>query len=242
MQFEKARCLIDELDVDPGVKSDMILAFRRRISVSDIFFFREPFTPISMTGTRCFFKCKHCNTHYLRHMLDGSAGKFQEKARYLAQKGEKGILLSGGSEADGSVPTYLFADSIMELKKSTGLKISAHTGIVDGLKAQVLSGYLDMALVDVTGDDDTIQNVLGLDACVKDYEETLDNLSSAGISLAPHIIVGLHYGRLKGEWKALELVRKFKPEVLVIVVFIPTKGTAMEGIRPPAVGDVIKVI
>jgi uncharacterized radical SAM superfamily protein len=54
--------------------------------------------------------------------------------------------------------------------------------------------------------------------------------------------VGLYNGELKGEFRALEMVRKFKPDVVVIVVFIPTKGTALGGINPPKIESVVKVI
>jgi len=47
---------------------------------------------------------------------------------------------------------------------------------------------------------------------------------------------------LKGEFRALDIVRKYNPEVVVIVVFIPTKGTALEGLAPPGLEDVAKVI
>jgi uncharacterized radical SAM superfamily protein len=175
-------------------------------------------------------------------MLDGSSGRLYPEALFLAKKGAHGILLSGGSASDGSVPTYLQEENILKIKKETNLKISAHTGIIDKSQADVLSNYLDMALVDVIGDDETIHDILGLKASAKDYENTLEYLTCAGIPLAPHIIVGLYNGELKGEFRALEMVRKFKPGVVVIVVFIPTKGTALGGINPPKIESVVKVI
>ena len=242
--LHRAKRMIDALEVDSDMKASILKSFAHRaeLSGSDIFFFKEPFTPISLTGTRCFLECKHCNSHYLRHMLDGSDGKLHFGASRLADRGAKGILLSGGSAADGSVPTYEQADVIQKLKRDTKLKISAHTGIVNESQARTLSKYLDMALVDVLGDDETIHDILGIDASAQDYENSLNYLSSAGIPLAPHIIVGLHNGKLKGEFRALELVKKFNPGVVVIVVFIPTKGTALEGVAPPELEDVIKVI
>lgn len=242
--LHRARTMIDALETDPDTKASMLRGFVRRLELfgSGILFFNEPFTPFSLTGSRCALSCKHCNSHYLRHMLDGSGGKLQTEASKLANKGAKGILLSGGSAADGSVPTYGQSDVIQKIKHDTKLKISAHTGIVNSSQAQILSEYLDMALVDVLGDDETIHEILGIDACVQDYEESLRHLSSIGIPLAPHVIVGLHDGRLKGEFKALEMVKKFNPVTVVIVVFIPTKGTAMEGVFPPKIEDVVKVI
>ncbi len=242
--LHRTQSMIDALETDNVTKAFMRKAFMRRLQLfgSDILFFVEPFTPVSLTGTRCSLKCKHCNSHYLRHMLDGSDGKLYSQACLLKEKGAKGILLSGGSAADGSVPTYTQAETIRKIKRETKLKISAHTGIVNDLQVRTLSDYLDMALVDVIGDDETIHNILGIDAGVQDYEDSLRHLSSARIPLAPHIIVGLHDGKLKGELKALEIVKKFNPEVVVMVIFIPTKGTALEATAPPRVEDVVKVM
>ncbi len=239
-----AQKTIDSLEIDPIMKASMLKAFARRLELygDNIRFFNEPFTPVSLTGTRCDLACKHCNSYYLNHMLDGSPGKLYSQAANLANIGAKGILLSGGSAPDGSVPTYEKADVIRKIKRDLNLKISAHTGIVNRIHVQVLAQYLDMALVDVIGDDDTIHDILGLDACAQDYENSLKELSEAGIPIAPHVIVGLHNGNLKGEFKALEMVKKFNPEVVVIVVFIPTKGTALERTAPPKLEDVVKVI
>lgn len=234
--------IIDSMGLDTGMKASMTKAFALRLPGNNIHFFNQPFTPISLTGTHCSLHCKHCDSHYLKHMLDGSPGRLFSIAHNLAKIGAKGILLSGGSTPDGSVPTYEQADVILKIKRDMNLKISAHTGIVNRTQAQVLAQYLDMALVDVIGDDDTIQEILGLDACVQDYENSLKELSAAGIPLAPHVIVGLQNGELRGEFRALEMVKKFNPEVVVIVVFIPTKGTALEGFGPPELEDIIKVI
>jgi uncharacterized radical SAM superfamily protein len=240
--LHRAGNLINALETDIETKASMNKAFSRRLSGNNIHFFNEPFTPVSLTGTHCSLRCKHCDSYYLRHMLDGSRGKLYPQATHLVNKGASGILLSGGSAPDGSVPTYDQADLIKKIKHETNLKISAHTGIVNRMQAQALSQYLDMALVDVIGDDETINDILGLDACAMDYENSLKELYAAGIPLAPHIIVGLHYSELKGEFRALEMVRKFDPQVVVIVVFIPTKGTSMGEVAPPKVEDVAKVI
>jgi uncharacterized radical SAM superfamily protein len=244
LDLHRAENIIETLETEATTKDAMLRAFTRKIELfgAGIEFFNEPFTPISLTGTQCSLKCKHCDSHYLQHMLDGSSGRLYPEALFLAKAGARGILLSGGSAADGSVPTYLQEENILKIKKETNLKISAHTGIIDKSQADVLSNYLDMALFDVIGDDETIHDILGLKALAKDYENTLEYLSLARIPLAPHIIVGLNNGELKGEFRALEMVGKFKPEVIVIVVFIPTKGTALGGINPPKIEDVVKVI
>ena len=242
LDIHRAQSIIESLGTDSRTKASMLKAFGNRRSGNNIYFFNQPFTPISLTGTYCSLQCKHCDSYYLKHMLDGSPGKLLSQADHMAGRGAKGILLSGGSAPDGSVPTYEQADVIQKIKRDLNLKISAHTGIVNRIQAQVLAQYIDMALVDVIGDDETIHDIIGLDASAQDYETSLEELTAAGIPLAPHVIVGLHNGNLKGEFKALDMVKKFNPEVVVIVVFIPTKGTALEGTAPPKLEEVVQVI
>jgi|GEM_PF-5837252 len=64
-------------------------------------------------------------------MVDGSCGRLRAAAESLAREGRKGILLSGGSRLDGSVSTYEISDDIRQIKDTTRMLISAHTGIVN---------------------------------------------------------------------------------------------------------------
>ena len=239
-----ARTKIKELDFNGKTKKNILKSFKLRLNAfsNDILFFNEPFTPVSVTGTECELNCKHCEKHYLEHMIDGSHGKLRAAAESLARQGRNGILLSGGSKPDGSVPTYEFSDDIRQIKEDTHLMISAHTGIVTRKQAASLAGWLDMALVDCIGSNTTISEILGLPNTVNDYEDTLKNLSEAKIPLAPHIIVGLHSGVLDGELRALEIVRRYNPDAVVIVVFIPTKGTVCADAPHPKLDDVASVI
>lgn len=244
--IDLVRSRINDLDnVNPSLKEDMLEAFdvRYRNFSNKVRFFPKPFTPVSITGTSCQLDCKHCSGHYLEHMVDAASNDLSGIAGELARRGEHGILLSGGSRTDGSVPTYEHGEAIKDIKTRFNLKLSAHTGLVDEKQASQLKAYgLDMALVDVIGSRDTISEVFGLDRTPEDYERTLSNLAGAGISLAPHIIVGLHGGRLDGEFRALEIVRMYDPDVVVIVVFIPTHGTGFENLPRPGLEDIIAVI
>ncbi len=69
------------------------------------------------------------------------------------------------------------------------------------------------------GDDDTIREVYHLNKRVQDYEETLWMLKEMGHCLAPHIIIGHHFGEIRGEWRALEMVTRVGVETIVLVVF-----------------------
>jgi len=237
--------IMDMHGIKPGLKDAMKSAFDVRFHnfSNKVQFFPHPFTPVSVTGTHCDLNCKHCSTHYLEHMVDAASTDLQHIAGDLARRGENGILLSGGSRHDGSVPTYEQGDAIRSLKSVFGLKISAHTGLVNRSQASRLRDYgLDMALVDVIGSESTIQDVYGLHRTPGDYDATLANLAAKGIALAPHIIVGLHGGELDGEFRALEMVRQYNPEVVVIVVFIPTDGTEYGTAQKPDINDVVEVM
>jgi hypothetical protein len=235
---------IKGLDISDAAKKEMLRSFTIRLDSfsNNILFFNEPFTPVSVTGTDCELNCKHCEKHYLKHMLDGSGGKLRAAVVDLAKRGQRGVLLSGGSKLDGSVPTYELSDEIRQIKDDTHLKMSAHTGIITPEQALSLSTWLDMALVDCIGSDAAISGILGLSNTVSDYENTLRFLTDAGIPFAPHIIVGLNNGVLDCEFRAVEMVKKYDPDVVVIVVFIPTKNTACASALPPALEDVISVI
>lgn len=222
------------------------LAFEARIKHfgNDIVFYKKPFDPVSITKTRCELSCKHCNTHYLEHMHQvDSSDSLEKLASELSRSGVKGLVVSGGSRRDGSVPTYELKDSLKKVRRETGLKINAHTGILNKKRAHEVSEFIDAALTDVIGDRETIGDVLGLNYDPEEYKKTLHYLKDFGVeNISPHIIVGLNYGRISGEFKALELLRKIDPNNIVIVVFIPTEGTEMGKMGPPSVEDVSKVI
>jgi hypothetical protein len=76
----------------------------------------------------------------------------------------------------------------------------------------------------------------------KDYALSLEALNKANVNFVPHVIVGLHYGKLKGEFHALEMISRTKPSALVIIAFMPIRGTLMENVRPPMPVDIARVI
>ena len=41
------------------------------------------------------------------------------------------------------------------------------------------------------------------------------------MKVVPHIVIGLHYGQLLGEWQALEMIQRHVPQAVVLVVVMP---------------------
>lgn len=195
------------------------------------------FPSISLTGSECALSCAHCNKHYLKNMLDGSSPeKLLEICYDLERNGAIGCLLSGGLDDNAAVPFEKFLDAIAEIKKETNLVLNAHTGLLSRSIAQKLGKIgVDVASVDVIGDKRTIKEVYGIDKTPEDYLNNLVLLKQSGISyIAPHVCLGIHYGKIVGEINALEMARQINPDEIVIIGLIPTKLTLMEHTPAPS--------
>jgi uncharacterized radical SAM superfamily protein len=96
-------------------------------------------------------------------------------------------------------------------------------------------------LIDVIGSQETIRSVYNLDVVVSDYADSLRALNSAGLWFVPHVIVGLNEGKLDGELEALRMIKPTAPSAIVIIAFMPIRGTVMEKVQPPNPVDIAKV-
>jgi uncharacterized radical SAM superfamily protein len=56
---------------------------------------------------------------------------------------------------------------------------------------------------------------------VADFEHALAALADTDMSVVPHVVVGLHYGRLVGEVTALEMIARHAVDAVVLVVVMP---------------------
>lgn len=202
------------------------------------------FPTISITGKDCALKCKHCGGVVLETMYSAkSSDELYRLCARMKKNGAQGCLVSGGCLPDGSVPVERFIDGIARVKHELGLTVIVHTGIINNSAAEALVGAgVDSALIDVVGSNETIREICKSDITTRDYLRSLRTLSESGISFVPHVIVGLHYGRLKGELHALQMIRKYKPSALVTIAFMPIRGTEMERVEPPKPSAIVKVL
>jgi hypothetical protein len=202
------------------------------------------FPTISVTGKGCALNCKHCGGLVLETMYPvKSSEELFELCVGLKEKGALGCLISGGCLLNGAVPVERFIDGITKVKRELGLTILVHTGIIDETTAKALAeAKVDSALIDIIGSNETIREIYKLDVTVDDYSGSLKALQASGISFVPHVIVGLHYGRLEGELHALQMIRKYRPSALVTIAFMPIRGTEMEKVDPPKPAAIAKVI
>ncbi len=205
------------------------------------------FPSVSMSGNACMLSCKHCNHTYLADMqqLTKPADLFAA-ARRFASEGAIGLLLSGGCDDHGEMLNLRrLLPTIRKIKDETELVIKLHTGLVDRtLAEEIVSAGVDIASTEVVGDNETIQDIFDFSASVESYRNTLVYLEDAGMPfIVPHVCIGLRYGKVRGERTALQIIHNScDPELLVMIVFRPTKGTALENTPPPASQSVAKVI
>jgi hypothetical protein len=167
-----------------------------------------------------------------------------EVAGELKERGCKGILISGGADGRGVVPLVRFAGAIGRLKKEFGLLTAVHTGIVTKeLASSLAQANIDCAMLDIIGADETVREVYSLDVGASAYYQSLANVTKYEIPASPHIVIGLHWGRVVGEKRAIDFAAEFPLASLVLVVVMPLPGTEMESIRPASseeIGEVIR--
>jgi lipoyl synthase len=201
------------------------------------------FPTFSVTAAGCALDCKHCGGKVLQTMQPtNTPERLLAAATSLKKNDGLGCLVSGGCLPDGSVPLAPFTPTLKKIKGKLGLTVFVHTGIIDHATAlELKEAGVDAALIDVIGSDETVKEVCKLNISTQDYLKSLKALNEAGLSFVPHIVVGLHFGELKGEFQALRMVSSVKPSALVIIAFMPIRGTEMANIEPPQPTDIAKV-
>jgi len=202
------------------------------------------FPSISVTGSSCALKCKHCGGKVLNTMIPATTPKeLINLCAELKRKGAVGCLLSGGCLPDGSIPLDRFVDAIAKVKRDTGLTIVVHTGVLDlSMARELRKAGVDAALIDIIGSDETIREIYQLNVKLEDYDRSLRALHESGIPFVPHVLVGLHYGKLRGEFQALKMILKYSPSAVIIIALMPIHGTPMEKVIPPNPEDIVRVL
>jgi uncharacterized radical SAM superfamily protein len=169
--------------------------------------------------------------------------KLIEVCEKLFDRNCRGCLISGGCLPDGSIPFRRFLPAIEQIKRKFNFKIVIHTGIIrEEMVRDLKTAGVDAALIDIIGSDATIQEIYNLDVRVSDYAASLKALHDAELAFIPHIIVGLHYGKLHGELNALKLISKYFPRALVVIALIPLKGTSLERCDPPSPEAIARIL
>ena len=192
------------------------------------------FVNVSVTGNACALGCEHCKATLLESMLPvGSARELETLADELVAKGCTGILVSGGADDTGEVPLGGYYDALGYLKEK-GLKVLVHTGLATrGSAKELKKAGVDQVLLDIIGARETIKDVYHLDKGPEDFQMSLRALVGEKLDVVPHIVIGLHFGRILGEYDALDIITRSGVGNIVLVVLSPKQGTPMETAKTP---------
>jgi uncharacterized radical SAM superfamily protein len=200
----------------------------------NFFITSDHFPSISITGNDCSLMCNHCQGKLLESLVHATTcDELVRKALSLHKNGAKGILLTGGCDKCGRVPISDIVPAVKTIKDKTEMLLIAHTGFISREEASALrrSG-LDGIGFDVIGDMGTAKEVYGLSVSEREYAESLRAIEDSGLMVFPHVCVGLHFGELRGELRALEMIREVSPVTVIITGLMPVAGTPMAHIKP----------
>ena len=141
------------------------------------------------------------------------------------------------------MPWEEFIPVIRELKSRTELYISIHSGLLDYRLARGLKeAGVDQALIDVIGDDETYKNIYHVPFGVSRIESSMEAMERAGLSMIPHIVCGLAFGKIKGERRAIEIISRFHVDQVVIVSLMPVRGTPVWNVELPYAEEIAEII
>lgn len=219
--------------------------FHRNFSGNINFYYTSNYFPaISVTGSHCALNCKHCGRIMIKRLTPAETPEELIKTCLrLHEQGSNGVLITGGCTKEGKVPLTPFLDAINEIKKETDLILIAHTGIMDYGEAKSLKeAGIDGVCVDIVGSEETTREIYGIELYPEDYRKTLKAFEKAEIkNISPHVCVGLHYGELRHEINALDIISCIKPSNVVIIGLTNLMGTPMEDVRIKP-GDLIRIL
>lgn len=198
---------------------------------------------VSVTGASCPRGCTHCEGRMLERMVPATTpALLGQVVDRLVADGAEGLLVSGGADVRGRVSLEPFLP-VLASARGRGLRVAVHTGLVDRSIARgLLAAGVEQVLLEVVGDQATIDDVLHLDVRPADYRRSMLLCRDVGLAIAPHLVVGLHFGALRGEWEALGMVADADPQALVVVALQPLRGTSMEAVSPPPAAEVVDVL
>lgn len=204
---------------------------------------RGKYPAISLTGRECRLACSHCNGKLLQSMIPAPTPKnLIDVARKFLRDNTVGFLLSGGFSEAHTIDWHNFIPAIRKIKESGGPKISIHCGIVDKKTAGKLKeAGVDQALIDVIGDDMTIARVYKTKIKVSDIVNSIKILLDVGIQVIPHIVVGIDFGRIIGEYRAVDMLKNLSIKRIVFVSLMPLPDTEMQDIKLPLTEDIARI-
>ena len=201
------------------------------------------FVNVSITGKECTRGCAHCQGRLLEWMTPApTPERLRLVVDTLVEQGCKGLLISGGADRSGEVPLLPYVGAL-SYARECGLRVVVQPGLIDRETARGLKDAgVEQVLLDVVADEETIRDVLHMDRAPEDFLRSMLACQSAALKFAPHVVIGLHFGSIRGESRALRFISEAEPAALVLVVLQPLRGTPMAAAQPPSVEQVRSIM
>ncbi|MDY6905349.1 MAG: radical SAM protein [Thermodesulfobacteriota bacterium] len=200
---------------------------------------------INISGLECELRCDHCNRLSLWAMqMSETPEKLYETAKLASSNGARGILLSGGSYKDGTTMIKPEMDKIIyRIKKEFNLYIGIHVGYISRQRVRELKDLgVDSLLVDIIGDQETLKRVYHIDRPLSVIDDVIRYTVEEEIDVIPHICIGLHYGEIKGEYSAIDMLAKYPLKYVTFIMLVPMPKTKMAGLSSPEIEEVVRVM
>ncbi len=211
----------------------MILIVLKDVNKKINFIYPEKTSSLSLTASECELNCPYCNKHYLQHMKTIQNIDISEL---------KSILISGGVDSDGKLPFDEHSDFYLKLKNQN-IKINLHSGIIKNPeRLQKIKKYIDCISFDFIYDKKTIKNLYNGFYNQQDFLDSLHIIMESGIRVVPHIVCGIDYGKIKGEFDSIDYLNSKKISEIALLVVISNSKTEFCDVNPPEINEVRKII
>lgn len=195
---------------------------------------------ISLTGKECALSCKHCNKHYLCHMLTLAELERRIALNHSSISNITSLLISGGCDSSGTVPLLAHEARLKSLRKK--FRLVAHTGFGELKRKKSISEIADVVSFNLIGDTETLRNVYGVQKLTSD--QLMENFLSLSkhVRTVPHITIGLNGSKISGEYRAVDFLAEQGIRELVFNVLIPTPMTEFSSLSPVPVLEVLELL
>jgi len=188
---------------------------------------------VRVTAADCPQDCAHCGGYYLKAMKPLSEVAEQEAAPWTS------LLISGACDGAGVVPIQPHLATLKTLSKK--YRLNLHPGYIrDPEAARQLAEIASVFSCDFIGDEAALRQVYGLNYSVGEVLDSLLLLAKFR-RVVPHLCLGLSdEPGLRSELAAVKLLVEAGFRELVVLIFIPTRGTRLAERQPPPATEVAK--
>jgi len=204
----------------------------------------DKFPAVTITGYSCSLMCDFCRGKYLKGMTPvRKPRELYDLANRVWERGGRGLLVSGGFDKYGKLPIRPYLSVIRDIKKDFDLIISIHPGFLER-EVIVKLKECKVDIIDYSfAFNPLLLKYMRLNLKPEDVVKHFREWLRVGFEhVVPHILLGLRGYISRWDYEALRALLQFNPHLIVLLVFIPTKGTPLESLRPPLVKDILDYV